>query len=150
MLQIQTVEPGTLDILKNLMKVPELSNFLLVGGTALSLQYGHRRSVDLDLFSSVNFDNESIATALEKNFKGFTYRNVTNPIGLFGYIDDVKVDFVKYHHRPIIEAALLSEGIRFMSIPDIIAMKVNAILNRRVLCGQCGARSRRVARARRN
>lgn len=34
------------------MQIPELSNFALVGGTALSLLYGHRKSIDLDLFST--------------------------------------------------------------------------------------------------
>jgi len=33
------------------MEMPELSGFSLVGGTALSLLYGHRKWVDLDLFS---------------------------------------------------------------------------------------------------
>ncbi len=123
MLQTQTVAPGALDILKKLMRVPALSDFFLVGGSALSLQFGHRRSNDLDLFSSENFDNESIVRVIEKEFVGFAYRNVTNPIGLFGYIDNVKVDFVKYYHHPLIQAAVFSEGIRFMSTPDIIAMK---------------------------
>ena len=36
MLQTQTVEPGTLSVLKNLMKLTELNQFSLVGGTALS------------------------------------------------------------------------------------------------------------------
>jgi len=85
-------------------------------------------SIDLDLFSSINFDNEFIAHALEKQFKGFTYRSVNNPICLFGYIDDVKVDFVKHLHHPLINTPLVTEGIRFMSIPDIIAMKVNAVM----------------------
>jgi hypothetical protein len=57
------------------MKLPVLSDFLLVGGTALSLQYGHRISVDLDLFSTIEFDNQTIVSALEKEFPGFTYRN---------------------------------------------------------------------------
>lgn len=114
------------------MELPELSDFLLVGGSALSLQYGHRISVDLDLFSSMNFDNQSFVRMLEKSFKGFTYRNVNNPVGLFGYIDKVKVDFVKYHHHPLIDKALVTEGIRFASIPDIIAMKVNAVMKRGV------------------
>lgn len=79
MLQKQTVEPRTLDLLMKLMKLPVLSDFLLVGGTALSLQYGHRISVDLDLFSTIEFDNKTIVSALEKEFPGFTYRNVANP-----------------------------------------------------------------------
>ena len=42
MLYFETVEPGTLSLLKELMTIPELRSFSLVGGTALSLQYGHR------------------------------------------------------------------------------------------------------------
>ena len=130
MLQTQAIEPGTLDILTILMKVPELSAFQLVGGTALSLQYGHRLSVDLDLFSLKEFETQFIVTSLEKYFPNFTYRNITNPIGLFGYIGNIKVDFIKYHHYPTIETLKEIQGIRFMSTPDIIAMKVNAVLKR--------------------
>jgi hypothetical protein len=52
MLRLETVEPHTFSILTQLMKIPELENFSLVGGPALSLLYGHRVSVDLDLFSN--------------------------------------------------------------------------------------------------
>ena len=48
MLQYGTVEPRTLDVLKKLLALPELNDFYLVGGTALALYYGHRKSVDLD------------------------------------------------------------------------------------------------------
>lgn len=112
------------------MQIPELSGFSLVGGTALSLYFGHRLSVDLDFFSPKDFTNDDIIPALENQFKGFTYRNINNPIGLFGYIDDVKIDFVKQHHHPVIEPLVLEENIRLFSIPDIIAMKINAVLKR--------------------
>lgn len=64
MLQTQTVEPGTFSILKRLMQVPELARFDLVGGTALLLLYGHRLSVDLDLFSPDLFINGEVAKGL--------------------------------------------------------------------------------------
>ena len=35
-------------------------DFYLVGGTALALQYGHRRSLDFDLFTPKLFDNDHI------------------------------------------------------------------------------------------
>ncbi|MFM8492969.1 MAG: nucleotidyl transferase AbiEii/AbiGii toxin family protein [Bacteroidota bacterium] len=57
MLQTKTVEPRTLSLLKELCSLPILTHFALVGGTALSLKYGHRLSVDLDFFSCENFDN---------------------------------------------------------------------------------------------
>ena len=64
------------------MNIPELKDFYLVGGTALALYYGHRLSVDLDLFSTVNFNSENLLPILEKNFDGFTYSNINNPVGL--------------------------------------------------------------------
>lgn len=51
MLQTATVAPGTLELLGNLQGESLLRNTRLVGGTALSLQIGHRKSDDLDLFS---------------------------------------------------------------------------------------------------
>ena len=51
MLHTKTIEPRTLSVLNELMHFPELNQFSLVGGTALSLKYGHRISNDLDLFS---------------------------------------------------------------------------------------------------
>ncbi|MDB5006508.1 MAG: hypothetical protein JWP45_901 [Mucilaginibacter sp.] len=42
MLRKETVTPGTLELLKSLMLDENLSDFFLVGGTALSLQIGHR------------------------------------------------------------------------------------------------------------
>ena len=63
MLQLKTVEPNTFSILKQLMEIDELKDFSLVGGTALSLLYGHRQSVDLDLFSNKSFDNAVSDTA---------------------------------------------------------------------------------------
>ena len=51
MLQTKTVEKQTFKLLKQLMQDPFLSDFLLAGGTNLALQLGHRKSVDLDMFS---------------------------------------------------------------------------------------------------
>jgi predicted nucleotidyltransferase component of viral defense system len=131
MLYTNTVEPSRLEILKGLMKLPQLSDFLLVGGTALSLHYGHRISIDLDLFSPADFDNEKIAKIVEHTYPEFTYRSLNNAIGLFGFIDEVKVDFVK-HAFTLIRDPETIEGIRLISKPDIIAMKVNAVMKRGV------------------
>jgi predicted nucleotidyltransferase component of viral defense system len=132
MLQYSTVESHTLDVLKALMQIPEMNDFYLVGGTALALYYGHRLSVDIDLFSTTEFTNESLVETLEKNFPGFTYKNTKNPIGLFGAIDGIKVDFVKHHYHPWIEKPCLEDGIRLAAIPDIMGMKIAAIMKRGV------------------
>ncbi|HNE49783.1 MAG TPA: nucleotidyl transferase AbiEii/AbiGii toxin family protein [Chitinophagales bacterium] len=129
MLYTNTVEPNTLALLKQLMTIPELNDFYLVGGTCLSLRYGHRKSIDLDLFSVSPFENEVIVEAISKVLP-LKVRNINNPVGIFGYIEDVKVDFVKQHRFPQIGVPILEDGIRMFSDKDIMAMKVNAILKR--------------------
>ncbi len=132
MLQYSTIQPNALDVLKGLMTIPELDNFYLVSGTALALHFVHRLSIDIDLFSPIEFDNESLTEPLAKKFPGFAYRSTKNPIGLFGFIDEVKVDFVKHHHHKLIKPPLIEDGIRLFSIPDIMAMKIAAIMKRGV------------------
>jgi predicted nucleotidyltransferase len=61
MLREETVEAGTLALIKKLSADEKLKDFILVGGTALSLQLGHRKSVDIDLFASRRFDPHETA-----------------------------------------------------------------------------------------
>jgi predicted nucleotidyltransferase component of viral defense system len=112
------------------MTIPELQDFYLVGGTALSLMYGHRISVDLDIFTHNTIDNEVIDTALRREF-GQNYFLEDKPafFGLFCYINDVKVDIVRFKH-PLIRPTIEIDGIRMYSPEEIVAMKVQAILNR--------------------
>ncbi|MBX2951817.1 MAG: nucleotidyl transferase AbiEii/AbiGii toxin family protein [Leadbetterella sp.] len=129
MLQTQTVEPGTFALLKQLMVLPELVDFHLVGGTALSLLYGHRNSIDLDLFTFDNFDNEKLINTLTSVYgESFVVRTAP-PFGIFCYINSIKVDLIKYR-RPIIRPVTEIDGIRMFSIEDIMVMKIQAILGR--------------------
>ena len=130
MLHLKTVESRAFSVLEQLMTMPELQDFSLVGGTALSLLYGHRMSVDLDLFSNKSFENTSIIAALEKTFKSSFVNRSTNPrFGIFGFIDEVKIDIIRHPHT-LIRPEINPEGIRMFSTEDIIAMKVQAILGR--------------------
>jgi predicted nucleotidyltransferase component of viral defense system len=130
MLQTKTVEPGTFSILKELMEIPSLNPFSLVGGTALALRYGHRSSEDLDLFYHEKFDQAVIVKDLESAFKKrFVYKQEHTTFGIFCFIDDIKVDIVHYPHLPI--APIETERkIRFYRSADIAAMKIQAILGR--------------------
>ena len=130
MLHTKTVEPHTFSILKELMTIPELLNFSLVGGTALSLLYGHRMSIDLDLFSNKVFENRSVTEALKNRFQDkFVMEEKQARFGIFCYIDEVKVDIIRHPH-PLIRPETSVEDIRMFSVEDIIAMKVQAILGR--------------------
>jgi predicted nucleotidyltransferase component of viral defense system len=112
------------------MKVPALNGFSLVGGTALSLLYGHRVSVDLDLFSAMPFENEEVIETLGTHFKrSFVVRSNKPRFGIFCFIEDTKVDIIRHPHQ-LLRDELIIDGIRMFSQPDIMAMKVQAILNR--------------------
>ena len=112
------------------MEIPELNSFGLVGGTALSLKFGHRISDDLDLFSKADFENETVIQALKREF-GETFLVEDKPprFGIFCYINGIKVDIVRHPH-PLLRPVEVIDGIRFFSNEDIIAMKVQAILGR--------------------
>ena len=110
--------------------MPELKPFSLVGGTALSLRYGHRSSVDLDLFYHLKFDQPAIIMALESWFQDrFVYKQQHSHFGIFCFIDNIKVDLVHFPHLPIADIEE-EENIRFYSSADIAAMKIQAILGR--------------------
>lgn len=131
MLYIETVKPNALSILKELMLIPELSPFQLVGGTALSLQLGHRMSDDLDLFSNTQFKNEEIIAVLIGVFKDrYVLRSSpANKLGIFGYIDGVKIDICR-HKEELIGEIKTVDNIRMWTLEDIAASKVNAISRR--------------------
>ena len=129
MLHLETVEPRTFSILNQLMEIPALQDFNLVGGTALSLMYGHRTSVDLDLFCVNKFSNEVIANSLQSRFGEILNMRTSSHFGIFCYIEGVKVDIVRFPH-PLIRPTIVVDGIRMYAPEEIIAMKVQAILGR--------------------
>lgn len=125
MLQNQAVEPATLSLLKELMNLPLLEDFYLVGGTALALQLGHRKSIDLDLFCDAEHDQDAILATLPKPYEEFSRSNVF----LGCHIKGVKCDFVKYLF-PRIEPLVIIEGVRMASLLEIASMKLWAITRR--------------------
>ena len=132
MLYTSTVSEGTLDILKKIFQIKELENFYLVGDTNLSLRIGHRISVDIDLFSTVEFDKDHSIEILERNFQTFSYKNNSNPIRVYGFIDNVKMDLVRHHFFNKISDTIVVDGIRMFGDQDIMAMKSLAVLKRGV------------------
>ena len=127
MLQSQTVESNTLELLKSLMQKEYLDSFVLVGGTALALQLGNRESIDLDLFSNTDFASKDLLTSLLKDYQIVVNNQL--PQTLITTINDVKVDFIKFHY-PFIRPFLALENIRMASLEDIAAMKLDAITGR--------------------
>ena len=71
MLHFNTVNRDLNLALEILMAAPILNQFILVGGTALSLQIGHRLSVDIDMFSDASYgslDFKSIDEFIDTSF----------------------------------------------------------------------------------
>jgi len=104
----------------------ELSTFNLVGGTALSLMMGHRKSIDIDLFIDRDFDVQHLASHLSKTYHVEGMKTLKN--GIFCYINDVKIDLIA-HQYLILKPLETEDGIRMLSMEDISAMKLSAILN---------------------
>lgn len=125
MLQTQTVEPGTLALLKQLMKLEELKDYYLVGGTSLSLQYGHRISVDLDFFGKPEINFTNLLARFENSFNKVEPKRKDKPIYQL-FINNVKIDIVAYPYD-LIEPLIIIDGIRLASPKDIAAMKMTAI-----------------------
>ena len=112
------------------MSIPELADFTLVGGTALSLRYGHRISIDLDLFATEPFDYFTLREVLQNTFgENFNDENKESRFGLFCFINSIKVDIVRYPQKQI-DATVIKDSIRMYSSRDIAAMKIQAILGR--------------------
>lgn len=127
MLQRHTIEPRTLGLLKAIMAIPALSGFHLAGGTALALQIGHRKSIDLDLFGARPTDKDEMVALLEALGDLHILQHTRN-ILIFN-INGVKVDFVNYKY-PWLRDIKQEEGIRLVSLTDIGAMKLGAISGR--------------------
>ena len=127
MLQTRTVEPRTLELLKQLMLMPELDSFFLVGGTALALQLGHRKSIDLDFFTPEPFNNSILLDVLITDFDMSIELEELNM--LITNIEGIKVDFIKMGY-PILFSTLLVEGVRMLDIRDIASMKLKAVAQR--------------------
>lgn len=124
MLYKQTIEKSTLELLNKLMEDAMFSNFVLVGGTALALQIGHRISVDLDLFSSQPFNAEELADYLRTSYDFELDFISTNTVK--GEINGVQVDCIA-HQYPWITKTNDIGKIRLASLTDIAAMKLNAV-----------------------
>jgi len=129
MLQKKSVGYPLWNILTDLQKDITFEKYFLVGGTALSLQLGHRISYDIDLFTRENIDKEQIYDFLNRNYKGkYQIHNIQNII-LQISINEIKVDLVKYDYD-LIESIKKEDGIKYLGKKDISAMKLMAVANR--------------------
>jgi hypothetical protein len=101
------------------------SDFYLVGGTALALQLGHRRSIDFDFFSPNSFDNIKIKQRISR-VATITKIHLDSEGEFTLRIDDIKATFFNYEYP--IKHDIIFES--YITMPDpltIAAMKAYAM-----------------------
>jgi len=130
----ETVSDTLLEVLKKLMSFEELSSFRLVGGTSLSLLLGHRRSIDIDMFSDSEYgtiDFESILGRIESEFLYVESENwINSTLGNSCFLGKSKGNSVKldlFYTEAFVYPIKEIENIRLSELSEIAAMKLEVI-----------------------
>lgn len=121
-----TLYPKTVQVLEKICNQSFLAGFYLAGGTALALQLGHRKSIDLDFFTQDSFNPKTLLRELAV-FNPTVLQETTGTLDVM--IDDVKVSFFEYKY-PLLEQFTEFSGILLASVLDIACMKFTAISSR--------------------
>lgn len=117
-----------LNIFKQLMAAPDFRAFSLAGGTSLALRYGHRTSVDLDLFSTGPFNSLELQDNVFRLFPESRIVNRTQG-SLCVVIGKANIDFL-HHPYPLLSPVETEGPFRLLSVQDVSAMKINAVTSR--------------------
>ncbi|MFQ3225846.1 MAG: hypothetical protein ACI8Z5_002112 [Lentimonas sp.] len=112
-LQPQAVGPKLWQLLNRLMAEAELSDFYLVGGTALALHYGHRISVDIDLFTESAFDAVRLRERLTR--RNQLVESTVEENTLTGLIDGIKCDCMA-HQYSMVTGVQDYDGVRLIAV----------------------------------
>lgn len=106
-------------------------DFYLAGGTALALQIGHRKSIDLDFFCFEPI-KKNLLKIIEDNFEITTHVIVNSKNELTVKINDVKVSFIHYPF-PLLYEKINTEIVSLADIKDIASMKAYSLGRRQSL-----------------
>lgn len=126
-----TVVPAEVgQALRRVSQVLADSDFYLAGGTALALRFGHRVSVDLDLFSATFNDPRALAARCIQALPGLRV-TLEAPRTLDIDLDGVQISFFGYSYPPLAPPDRSEVGIvPLASLDDSAAMKLAAISSR--------------------
>ena len=131
MLHLSTLDTTTLELLRKLQSIPALCKTRLVGGTALALQIGHRKSIDLDFFGKIEVEKDELVIALEQ-IGALTVLKESPRIHIY-LLNNVKIDIVDYQYSWV-DDVVVKQGIRMASLKGIDLSipegKVTAIIGR--------------------
>ena len=134
-LHYNVINPLLLEVLKACMAEKMFDSFRLVGGTALSLQRGHRESDDIDLFTDneyMSIDFDLIDNWLRDNYTYVESNNI-KPVGMGKsfFVGESKEECIKmdlFYTDNFIDEPLIIDGIRLATVEEIIAMKADVIM----------------------
>ncbi|MEW4925241.1 nucleotidyl transferase AbiEii/AbiGii toxin family protein [Algibacter sp. 2305UL17-15] len=133
-LYLNTVSDVLWQTLKQLMLIEELHSFRIVGGTSLSLQLGHRASIDIDLFTDADYGSIDFAKLEDILIQTFPYveKSSVDLVGLGKsyFIGTTESDVVKldlFYTDPFVFPCSTEQGVRFSSIEEVAAMKFEII-----------------------
>lgn len=99
----------------------------------MSLQIGHRESIDIDLFNDSEYgtlDFNSIENYLKANFEYVDFLNTIPAMGKSYFIGDNKQNTVKldvYYTDYYIQPPIEVDGVRMATIEEIIAIKIDVV-----------------------
>jgi hypothetical protein len=133
---LNTVSKTLWDSLILLMNLEAFNDFRLVGGTSLSIQLGHRESVDIDLFTDAEYGSIDFEK-IEKLLKA-TFLVVDSPFeGIVGmgksyFIGHNEKDLVKldlYYTDRFVFPVQVYKNIRYSCVKEIAAMKIEVVGN---------------------
>ncbi len=116
--------------LDRLKSVQGIERFYLAGGTAIAVHLRHRRSIDLDLFStSADVDLAVVAEAIRLAVTDLQVLGMTDA-ALRIRVAGVPVDIVRYPYAPLEAPKPGPEAFPIASLRDLAAMKLAAIARR--------------------
>ena len=121
---VDALPAGTRTNLALLAEIGLADPFYLAGGTAAALYLGHRISIDLDFFGPETFDATALAGQLAE--LGRFQLDRIAPDTLLGELMGVKISFFRYRY-PLLAEPSLVYAVRIASLPDIAAMKLDAV-----------------------
>jgi len=129
---MSTVDDSQLRALARLKPLLPPSSYL-AGGVAVTLHFGHRRSRDLDIFTSVDFDARALAESITAAMPDAVLRSIADRT-LYVDVDGIPTSVIGYRHA-LLEPAIdrMSSGSTAIPIAapaDLLAMKLAAVADR--------------------
>lgn len=133
-LYLNTVSDLLWNSLNKIMQFNEFKLFRLVGGTSLSLQLGHRESVDIDLFTDADYgsiDFSKLEHVLQNNFD-YVETSSVGDVGMgkpyfIGNSQEESIKLDLFYTDRFVFPAVQFEQLELASIEEIAAMKLEVI-----------------------